>query len=58
MTRQPVRRTRFVPRTRPVEDGYDTGACRCPTITDHRQRPILHRRQQCIDAREAQQQSG
>lgn len=53
-TPAPRRRVRFTPRTTPVPEDYDTGACRCSTITTHRGTPAEHRRQQCIDARESQ----
>ena len=58
MAAKPVRRRRFTPRTRPVDEDYDTGSCRCATITDYREHPIVHRRQQCIEAREATPTSG
>ncbi len=58
MAATPTRRAPFVPRTKPVEPGYDTGACRCPTITTHRGTAAEHRRQQCNDVREAQASGG
>jgi hypothetical protein len=48
---RPTRRVPFVPRTESVPDDYDTGACRCATITTLRGTAAEHRRQQCTDIR-------